>query len=367
MEINLQCGGCGALLQTKDKTAIGYVPTSALDHDPILCQRCFQLRHYNKNVTVSVTSDDFLKMVSSIHEQKGIVIHLIDIFDVDGTLLRNIRRIVGNKPIYLVANKIDLLPKSINHHKLKIWLYKILKENKIKVEEIFFISAEYGYNVNELAMHLQSVRRQQDIYVVGVTNVGKSTFINQLIQRSTSIKEAITTSHFPGTTLDFIRIPLDQNSFMIDTPGIVNENQLTHYVSNEDLKYIIPKKEIKARNYQLNPEQTLYFGGIARLDFIKGERQPFVCYISNEIRIHRTKLSKADQLYERHLGELLSPPSGKTLRNFPKLVKQSYHIREAKTDIVFSGFGWVTILKGDVTVDVYYPRGLAVTIRKSFN
>src|SRR5690625_4064939 len=103
MENNLRCNGCGLKLQTDNKNKLGYIPNSALENDQLLCQRCFQLRHYNKNTSVSITSDDFLELVSSIHDQKGIVVHIIDIFDVDGTLLKSLPRIVGNKPIYLVA------------------------------------------------------------------------------------------------------------------------------------------------------------------------------------------------------------------------------------------------------------------------
>src|SRR5699024_6480447 len=91
-------------------------------------------------------------------------------------------------------------------------------------------------------------------------------------------KDVITTSYFPGTTLGFIEIPLDDTTSMIDTPGIVNDDQMAHYVSKHDLKIITPGKEIKPRGYQLNEKQTLFFGGLARLDFLRGEKQSFVCY-----------------------------------------------------------------------------------------
>src|SRR5699024_11295710 len=106
---------------------------------------------------------------------------------------------------------------------------------------------------------------------VGTTNVGKSTFINRLINQSTGLKEVITTSYFPGTTLGFIEIPLDEQTTMIDTPGIVNEKQMTHYVSKNNLIIITPTKEVKHRVYQLNAKQTLIFGGLARLDVLKLE------------------------------------------------------------------------------------------------
>ncbi|HLR72752.1 MAG TPA: ribosome biogenesis GTPase YqeH [Pseudogracilibacillus sp.] len=362
----LYCLGCGVEIQTEDKTGLGYAPPSSLKNEDVLCQRCFQLRHYNKNVTVSLDSDDFLQLVSTIHGTDSLIIHLIDIFDVDGTLLKNLKRIVGNNPILLVGNKVDLLPKSTNKGKLRNWLLKAAKENGLKVKDVYLISSVKGIGVDELAVRMEEERNQKDIYVVGVTNVGKSTFINQFIQRATGEKNAITTSYFPGTTLGFISIPLDDRHALIDTPGIMNPSQMAHFVSKEDLKLITPTKEIKSRNYQLDDNQTLFIGGLARFDFIKGEKQSFVCYFSNRITLHRTKLSNADDLYDRQVGSILTPPNEETLESLPPLVKQSYRIEQPNTDIVFPGLGWITILKGNITVEVHAPKGVAVSIRQSF-
>lgn len=367
MENNLICEGCGVELQTINEKEIGYIPKSSLEKNNLLCKRCFQLRHYNKHETVALESDDFLDMVSSINTTDSLVVHLIDIFDVEGTLLKSLPRIVGANPILLVGNKVDLLPKSTNQRKLKHWLFSKAKEAGINVVDVYLISSSKGHQLDELAVEMEYRRQSKDIYVVGVTNVGKSTFINQFIKRSTGVKEAITTSYFPGTTLGFIKIPLDRDSSLIDTPGIMNRHQMAHYVSKTDLKVITPKKEIKPRNYQLNESQTLFFGGLARLDFVKGDKQTFVCYFANEVPIHRTKLENADSLYERQVGELLSPPDEVTLNELPPLVKNSYRISDEYTDIVFPGLGWVTILNGEVTVNAYAPKGVAVSIRKSFN
>lgn len=369
METDLICMGCGVPLQTEEEEKLGYIPKTKLS-DPdrdLVCKRCFQLRHYNKQQPVSVDSDEFLNMVSKISQTDSLVVHLIDIFDVEGTLLKSLPRIVGKNPILLVGNKVDLLPKSTNQNKLKNWLLKMAKDAGIKVLDVYLISSQKGYHLNELAMRMETERKNKDIYVVGVTNVGKSTFINQFIKRSTGVKEAITTSYFPGTTLGFIHIPLDDKSALIDTPGIMNKNQMAHYVSKQDLKIITPKKEIKPRNYQLNSGQTLFIGGLVRFDFVKGDKQTFVCYFANELLVHRTKLEKADSLYEKQLGKLLTPPDEETLKTLPKLVKQSYRITDEYTDVVFPGLGWITILSGNVTIDVHSPKGIGISIRKSFN
>ena len=67
----------------------------------------------------------------------------------------------------------------------------------------------------------------------------------------------------------------------------------------------MPEKPLKPAVYQLNSGQTLFFGGMARFDFVEGDRQSFTCFISTALNIHRTKLERADDLYREHLGNCL--------------------------------------------------------------
>ncbi|WP_010531060.1 ribosome biogenesis GTPase YqeH [Lentibacillus jeotgali] len=362
----VKCQGCGAYIQTSNPDEAGYTPESTLDRDIILCKRCFRLKHYNDIQDVSMTDDDFLEMVGQIKDKEGLVVHLVDIFNVDGTMIKGLSSIVGDKPVILAANKMDLLPKSTNRNKLIKWLRTMAKEAGISVKAVYLISSVKGHGLSDLSEAIEAKRQKQSVYIVGTANVGKSTFINKLIQETTGTTDVITTSYFPGTTLGFIEIPLDDNTSLIDTPGIVNRNQIAHYISDNDLKIITPKKEVKPRVYQLNNQQTLYFGGLARLDFIKGERQSFVCYFSNQLSIHRTKLKNADHLLSEHMGGLLSPPDNETIEMMPDLTAHSYQIEQEKTDIVFPGLGWVTIPKGDITVAVHSPENVRISLRRSF-
>lgn len=366
MSDELLCGGCGVKLQSHDKDKLGFVPSSAIEQDDVLCRRCFRLKHYNENVTVSLTDDDFLTMINEIRMKDGLIVHIVDLFDVDGTLIQSLPRYVGDNPILLVGNKLDLLPKSTNHRKLTHWLRSQVNEAGIKIEDVCLISSVKGDGMNDLINEIETYRKGRDVYIVGVTNVGKSTFINEYIKRATGLEDVITTSYFPGTTLGFIEVPLDNNSSLIDTPGIVNQRQIVHYVSEEDLHLITPRKEVKSRVYQLESGQTLFIGGLARFDFIKGEKQSFVCHFSNRIQIHRTKTENADQLYERHLGELLSPPSKKSIDKLPPLIRNEYRINETNTDIVFPGLGWITVKEKDSTIAAHSPQDVSVSLRSSF-
>ncbi len=71
--------------------------------------------------------------------------------------------------------------------------------------------------------------------------LGSQHLINQIIRRSTGAKDGITTSRFPGTTLDKIEIPLDDDHVLVDTPGIIHPSQMAHYLSGKELKIVTPQ------------------------------------------------------------------------------------------------------------------------------
>ena len=365
LEEQFHCQGCGVSIQTEENGQPGYVPSSALENETIICQRCFRLKNYNEVQDVPYTDSDFLQMVSQIADTKGLIVKMVDIFDFNGSFIRSLHRLTGDNKVIILGNKVDLLPKSTNLSRVRAWIKKEAADLGVTVQDVYLISAKTGQGFDEVKQAIDFHRKGQDVYVVGATNVGKSTFINYLIDDSVGTKDAITTSYFPGTTLGFIDIPLDEKSSLYDTPGVVNRGQLTHYLAKEDIKLITPNKEIKPRVYQLNSEQTIYIGGLARFDFIKGDRQSFTCYFPNKIELHRTKLEKADQLYQDHLGELLSPPSQETVADYPKLVAQTIKVSGDRIDLVFPGLGWISLSGEPATVAVHSPADVPVSKRKS--
>ncbi|MDP4162304.1 MAG: ribosome biogenesis GTPase YqeH [Bacillota bacterium] len=359
------CMGCGVKIQTGNPNNLGYAPASALEKEMIICQRCFRLKHYNEVQDVDLTDDDFLKILNGIGKTDALIVKIVDIFDFNGSWLPGLHRFVGNNKVLLVGNKVDLLPKSVKHHKLIHWMKQQAQELGLRPEEVYLVSAAKGNFIQETAAAIDEMRNGKDVYVVGCTNVGKSTFINRIIKEVTGEEDVITTSHFPGTTLDIIKIPLEDGKSLMDTPGIINHHQMAHFIDKADLKTITPKKEIKPKIFQLNEEQTLFFGGLARFDYVSGGRRSFACHFSNEINIHRTKMENATELYEKHAGELLTPPRKDQMGDFPELVKQEFTIKEAKTDIVFSGLGWITVNEPGAKVVAYAPRGVKTMLRKS--
>ena len=371
LDNKIYCIGCGAEIQSENQNKQGYLPKSvvekSIEENNLVCKRCFCLKNYNEVSDVELGAEDFYKLIKTLSKKDGLIVKVVDIFDFSGSWIEDVIDIVGNnKDIVLVANKLDLLPKSVKQNKIKQWLFKMLKAKGIKVKDILLISAIKNHGIEEAAARIDELRNGKDVYIIGATNVGKSTFINKLIELTTGDKNVITTSHFPGTTLGMIEIPLDRATSIYDTPGIILDYDIAHYLDAKSLKLVMPKKEIKARVFQLNAEQSLFFGGMARADFIKGERQSFTLYTSNLVDIHRTKLSNADALFEKHLGTLLKPPFEDNISIFKNQVKKNFKIDDRKIDIVISGLGWITVNSDSgCEIDIYVPEEIEVFVRES--
>lgn len=362
----LRCIGCGAVIQTEQPNELGYTPQSVLQKqmdngEDIYCKRCFRLRHYNEIQDVSLTDDDFLRLLNDIKMHDALIVNVMDIFDFSGSFIPGMQRFISNNDLLIVGNKRDVLPKSLKEGKLTQWMRERCHEVGLRPVDVCLTSAKRPQDINHLLEIIETYRKGRDVYIVGVTNVGKSTLINAIIKQAAGVQDVITTSHYPGTTLDMIQIPLDDGHYIIDTPGIIHRHQMAHYLDPKGLKAITPKKEIKPKTYQLNPEQTLFFGGLARMDFVEGKRQSFTVYLSNEIMIHRTKMEKADAFFTQHVGELLTPTFEGAKEN--NLERHEFQIKE-KTDLVFSGLGWVSI-KGPAKIATYAPKGVAVVTRKA--
>lgn len=227
-----KCPGCGIIIQSESPDRPGYLPEN-LQHNSSdtgkntnarlsrrVCQRCFRLTHYgdidpklrvltrnaiknvknvstgkNKNepglpVSTDLTPGKFRRCLEQLQSFNAVVIYLVDINDFHGTFIPRLRDIIGRKcPLLLAVNKIDLLPKDYKVSRVEKWVLQECRSAGMReVDSVHFISSYRNTGVSALLADAVQIarRRRADIYVVGAANVGKSSFINQLIRRHKS-------------------------------------------------------------------------------------------------------------------------------------------------------------------------------------
>ena len=52
----------------------------------------------------------------------------MDLFDLQGSLLHNLKQIAGKNPIVIAANKLDLLPSDVSTSRIGAWIHGQVKE-----------------------------------------------------------------------------------------------------------------------------------------------------------------------------------------------------------------------------------------------
>lgn len=267
-----KCIGCGVLLQDHDYKKEGY--TKNLKKD--LCIRCFRIKNYGEYEVSNKTNEDYIPILKQIDTTNDLVVLVLDLFNV-----QNIDDICKhlNNDILLVLTKRDVMPASLYEEKLLNYF------NHKNIKDKVIISSKKNYNFDELMYKINKYKKTKDVYIVGYTNSGKSTMINKLMKDYSNNISQITTSIMPSTTLSTIKIELNENLSLIDTPGLLLNNSIYDKVSIDDLKKIIPNKEIKPIVYQIKVPQIIIVDKYLRIDV--NPYNDIVLFFSNNLSIDR--------------------------------------------------------------------------------
>lgn len=354
-----RCIGCGVELQNEDKQRLGYTPKLEADY----CQRCFRIQHYD-DVTISMkTGIDPDVVLRQIEEKDALVLWVVDLFDFEANMVPGLNRHLMGKDIIMVATKRDLLPDTLGDQKLSQFIFARCKELGITIQGVVICGdlakhafAEDNYSIEEVEHAISLYRNDRDVIVMGMANAGKSTLLNGLLG-----KQDLTTSRYPGTTLDLVEIPMDDYT-LYDTPGLTRYDSYLTLINDELLKQVLPQKRLKARTYQLYEDQSLAVGGLVRLDLIGCTKVSCVGYFAQGLNLHRGKQEKADALWNAHMGELLSPSLGNDVNSMKQF---SHPGTKGKLDVVIHGLGWFCI-SGEVDlIQIYVNEHVSVTFRKA--
>lgn len=323
-----KCIGCGVALQTEQKEAIGY----AKSLDQTLCERCFRIIHYNDYKTVMKTNEEFVSILKEIDKTKDLVLYVVDLFAFH-EVVSEIRNYLTN-PMILILTKRDLLPKSLYEEKIK----EYMEQYHLNPLDSILISSKKSEHFDELIALIREHQTSSNVYVVGATNAGKSTMINQLLHHYSSKTPMLTTSMLPSTTLHNIEVELDEHLTLIDTPGLLETGNITSILTGEQLKKILPKKEIRPLTYQIKTPQTITIDELVQID----------CLTCTNLTIFVSNILKIERYYKI-----------KTMSN--DFEKHSFQIKKPQ-DIVISGLGFIKVTK-PCQIEIGIPKGVSIYTR----
>ena len=132
-------------------------------------------------------------------------------------------------------------------------------------------------------------------------------------------------------------------------------------------------RRVEPITFRIKSGKCVLVGGLARLELV-GDSKPFMFtfFVANDIKLHPTDVSRADEFVRKHVGEILTPPLPPGEERLEALGKFEDHVveiegngwKEAAADITFTGLGWVAVTgAGKATVKISVPKGIAVSVR----
>lgn len=320
-----KCSGCGVNLQNTNPNDLGYVRDLSKD----LCERCFRIRNYNEYKTVTKSNDDYINILKEISNKDDLVVLALDLFNIKD--IDNIFKYINNK-VLLVLTKRDLLPKSCYDEKFKEYF------KKYNVVDIVVVSSNKNYNIDLLYSKINEYKTTNNVIVVGFTNSGKSTLINKLIYNYSNLNTYITTSNLPSTTIDMVNIKLNEDLTLVDTPGLLSSGDIINFVNGNDVKRLIPNKEIRPITYQVKTDETIYIDKFSKI-ILKDNN--VTIYASNLLNIDRLYKIDTDGNFKCHIIDV-----------------------EPNTDVVIEGLCFIKFTKRE-QIKVYVLKGVNVYKRNS--
>lgn len=358
----IKCIGCGATLQSLDNTKPGYVSEEVLnraDLEDVRCLRCHKIKNYNLITKNELSTEEYYKIIKKIAAKDALFVYVLDIFNLSCTLNKEVIELIKGKDVILVCNKMDLMPKSLKEGKLSLWVRHQAKVLGLKVKDIILISVHKKHHIDELVDLMDRHRHGRHVYVLGSTNVGKSSLINQLLRSEGMLDyDLITTSLIPATTLNLIEIPFFKKGILYDTPGLVNDDNILSLVDAKDFKQIMPKTEIRPGVYQLNQLQSLIIGGFACFNYLEGDKNNFVTYFANTLEIKRSKYERAQEIFPSKIYDMFK-------LNSKDLEFETLEFNLDKpSDVVISGLGFIAVKEAPAKVSVTVIKGCGVIVRE---
>ncbi|KAI9152737.1 hypothetical protein LWI28_000233 [Acer negundo] len=422
------CYGCGAPLQTSESDAPGYVDLNTYElkkkhHQlrTVLCGRCRLLSHGHMITAVGgnggysggkqfISADDLREKLSHLRHEKALIVKLVDVVDFNGSFLARVRELAGANPIILVVTKVDLLPKGTDLNCVGDWVVEATTKKKLNVLSVHLTSSKSFAGIAGVASEIQKEKKGRDVYILGSANVGKSAFINALLktmaerdpaaamaQRYKPIQSAV-----PGTTLGPIQIDAFlSGGKLYDTPGVHLHHRQAAVVHAEDLPALAPQNRLRGQSFPVASENgiadefisnglngfSIFWGGLVRVDVLKVlPDTQLTFYGPKSLQIHIVPTDKADEFYQKELGVLLTPPTGKDRAKvwkgleIKRLLKIKFEDAERPaSDVAISGLGWITVepicrslIKSNINLEeiseelhlaVHVPRPVEVFVR----
>lgn len=326
-----KCLGCGAVLQSTYPNEKGYIIEEKAETSKY-CQRCFKIIHYNEKTATSLPNiNEYI--LKEVNDKAKYVYFMIDILNINTETINMYHKI--SKPKTLIISKLDIIPKSIKQSRIKEWLKETYEIN----DEVLFQSSKKNLNTRTITNSLEA-QNINSCYIVGYTNSGKSSLINKICEINDIKDQELTTCLIPNTTIDFIKIRINDNLTIIDSPGFTLQNPIYKENDFDLIEAINPRKVLSPITYQVKDITYINIHNLIALN----------SNINNSLTLYLSNVLNIDRIF-------------KLKETFTSKEKIVLEIPE-NSDLVIKSVGFINIKKS-CKLSIYTDNSNLFEIRKS--
>jgi nitric-oxide synthase len=317
-----------------------------------------------------------------------------------------VRSLVGRNPLILVGTKSDLLPRGTDGELIKQWLLQLCESHGLTVIDVQLVSSKTGAALDVAARSILTNRKGRDVFILGAANVGKSLFVQALLQEMAKRDPAAVgaqrykplASATPGTTLGMIELDVfSGGSKLHDTPGVHLHHRVSARLPPADVKAIAPKQPLRGQGAPVSPELleqlaaglrgrrlapergwSVFWGAFLRVDIVSAPAcTRLVFWGPPAVALRGVHTAKAAAYYGAEVGRELTPPATvEAARGLGELdEKRTLKFKvvpgECTIDVAVSGLGWFSVvgvqqsgLAGEAEIRLWSPRAVELFVRK---
>lgn len=132
-------------------------------------------------------------------------------------------------------------------------------------------------------------------------------------------------------------------------------------------------RKVEPITFRVASGKCVLVGGLAKIEVI-GDSKPFLLtfFVANDIKLHPTDSSRADEFVKKHTGTILTPPLEPGPERMAEIGEFDTHTieldgagwKEAAADISLTGLGWIAVTgAGKVKLKISVPKGIGIAVR----
>lgn len=354
---NKKCSGCGGFF-SKDEKNPSYVKNP--DKNTLYCKRCFRLKNYGILDNSNVNDEFISERLSEIDFNLGSTILVVDFFNITDSLMEQFK---NNKNLLLVVNKINFLNLFGRTEQITERIKTFIKDLGWNQQIIFYDSVN-KINIKTINDWITKKSKNNKVYIVGKTNVGKSSLINALLKFNKK-EPILLVSPIKNTTVNLRQIQLTKFSYLIDTPGFENNNNFLSLIKNGSNEKMNLKKMVW-RSFLLKDENQIFFlEALARFEpskLIRDSKSSISFLTIDKLKLHRTNIRNKEKIIN----------SKETMFNF--FLETDIQLKETifsnlkkdnKYNIFINGIGLISI-KNVQEIKISFPEHLEVELLEKF-